>query len=272
MQTDSGACRRAGSAKRETTGMTRTDKAFINGPGETVPRATRADALIAWLFPPRCPACLGKGEPVTDFCRACFTELPFARGGCDLCAAAIPGGAGHGVVCGRCLARPPAFDRVFAAFSYAPPIDDLIRGLKFGEHLYCARSLGSLLAARAEQSNVPTPDCFIPVPLYYMRLRRRGFNQAVEIARVLSRCMSVPMDARCLQRIRAGVPQTALPAKQRLQNPKGAFALRRVPRGRFVAIVDDVMTTGATVNEVARVLRRAGVARVEVWVAARTMR
>ncbi len=114
------------------------------------------------------------------------------------------------------------------------------------------------------------PDSFVPVPLHHTRLRRRGFNQSLEIARVLSRRLGTPFDARCLKRIRASVPQTALPAKQRLQNPKGTFALRRAPRGRSIAIVDDVMTTGATANEAARVLRKAGVEHVEVWVAART--
>ncbi len=233
------------------------------------------DSLIAWLFSPSCPACLGRGEPDTDFCRACFAELPPAEPGCAVCAAAIPGDTAPSTVCGRCLAQPPAFERTFAAFPYAPPIDALIRDLKFSKHLHCARPLGALLAARLTSkgmvsADAPLPDCLVPVPLHPIRLRRRGFNQSVEIARVLSRRVKVPVDAHCLQRIRAGVPQTALPAKQRLQNPKGAFAARRAPRGHSVVIVDDVMTTGATVNEVARVLRAAGATRVEAWIVART--
>ncbi len=237
---------------------------------KTSPAATRWDALVAWLFPPSCPTCLGKGEPATDFCRPCFAELPAPARGCPLCAGPVPDDAAAGTICGRCLAHTPAFDRAFAAFPYAPPIDGLIRGLKFGKRLHCARLIGTLLATRAAaQSNLSRPDCFVPVPLHLARLRQRGFNQAHEIACVLSRRLDVPLDAHCLKRVRASVPQTALPAKQRLKNPKGAFAPRRAPRGRFVAIVDDVMTTGATVNEAARVLRKAGAVRVEVWVAAR---
>ena len=176
-----------------------------------------------------------------------------------------------GTVCGRCLARPPAFDRVFAAFPYAPPIDNLVRSLKFGKRLYCARLLGALLAVRATSNHaLCLPDCFVPIPLHPTHLRRRGFNQSLEITRVLSRRLKMPFDECCLKRVRANVPQTALPAKQRLRNPKGAFALQYAPPGRSIAIIDDVMTTGATANEVARVLKRAGTARVEVWVVGRT--
>ncbi len=167
---------------------------------------------------------------------------------------------------------------MFSAFPYAPPIDDLVRGLKFGKRLHCARLLGRLLAIRAAQAGAELPDCFVPVPLHPARLRRRGFNQALEITRVLARRLGVALDARCVERVRPGVPQTALPAKQRLKNPRGAFdisnvfdkRLKRPSHLRFVVVVDDVMTTGATINEVARVLRKAGVERVEAWVAART--
>lgn len=240
-------------------------------------------ALAARLFPAACPACLGKGDPSLDFCRACFAELPVLGRVCPLCAAGLSEDAESGTICGRCLAHPPELEHTFAAFPYASPIDDLVRSLKFGRRLDCARLLGRLLAARAVECDTRLPDCFVPVPLHPLRLRRRGFNQALEITRVLSRSLGVGFDARCVERIRYGVPQTALPAKQRLKNPKGAFALtpafkKRLQKRRFqkhgqkqfVVILDDVMTTGATANEVARVLRKAGVGRIEAWVAART--
>lgn len=251
-----------------------------NAPAAVAAVGSKADSPVSWLFPATCPACLGKGEPGVDLCRACLAELPLAGDSCALCAGETAQGSAPGTVCGRCLADPPAFDRAFAAFPYAPPIDELIRGLKFAGRLHCARPLGALFAARVIHAGERLPDCFLPVPLHPVRLRRRGFNQSLEITRTLSRRLGVPFDAHALKRIRAGVPQTALPAKQRLKNPRGAFALapnfhkgfqKRLgePPG-FVAVVDDVMTTGATVNEIARVLRRAGVARVEAWVVART--
>lgn len=162
------------------------------------------------------------------------------------------------------------FERAFAAFPYVSPIADLIRELKFGRQLYCASILGKLLAMRAADAGMALPDCFVPVPLHRERLRYRGFNQAVEIVRTLSCFLKVPFDRKCLGRTVACVPQTALPARQRRRNPGGTFLLKNTLEQQFVVIVDDVMTTGATVNEIARLLRKAGVARVEVWVAART--
>ena len=219
--------------------------------------------------------CLAKGEPTFDFCKACLVELPILGCNCALCAGQIPVISEPGAICGRCLAQLPAFGRAFAAFPYAPPIDDLIRGLKFGQRLYCARVLGRLLALRAMSNNIPLPDCFVPVPLYRTRLCQRGFNQSLEIARAVSHCLKVPLNARCLKKTRASVPQTALPAKQRRHNLKGAFALACtldcLLRAQFIVIVDDVMTTGTTLNEAARVLRKAGVPRVEVWTVARVI-
>ena len=119
---------------------------------------------------------------------------------------------------------------------------------------------------------MPLPDCFMPIPAHPERLQRRGFNQAAEIARTLSRHLRVPFHHRCLRRVGVCVPQTTLPAFRRCRNPRGTIALRKLPQARFVAIVDDVMTTGATVGEAARLLRKAGIARVEVWVAARAYR
>ena len=210
-------------------------------------------------------------NPTPISARPAIAELPVLGRCCALCAATLSDLASPDTVCGHCLAHPPAYDRVFAAFPYTPPISDLICDLKFGKRLHCARLLAALLAARATaQSDLSLPDCLIPIPLHYTRLQQRGFNQSLEIARGLSRRLKLRLDAHCLKRIRASVPQTALPAKQRQQNPKGAFALHHAPRARFAVLVDDVMTTGATINEAARVLKKAGVERVEVWIAGRT--
>ncbi len=228
--------------------------------------------IVSWLFPPTCLVCQDPGNPESDLCDACLATLPVPDNVCFSCADCLPAGSAPRAICGSCIAHPPAFDRTFAAFLYAPPVDAIIHELKFGKHLYCARILGKLLAARAKDAAISLPDCFIPVPTHREHLQQRGFNQAMEITRTLSRHLRVPFYHACLERTGACVPQTALPALRRCRNPRGTISVRKLPRAQFVTIVDDVMTTGATVREAARLLHKAGVARVEAWVVARTHR
>jgi len=178
-----------------------------------------------------------------------------------------------GALCGACQRHPPPFDRCIAPLRYAGVVPYLITGLKFRARLVQGRLLGALLAAGVaaarDMSGETLPNCIIPVPLHPTRLRERGFNQAWEIARGPARHLGLPIDNAGCVRTRATVPQTELKAKARQRNPRGAFAVvGQVPE--CVALVDDVVTTGATVGELARVLKQAGVQRVEVWAAART--
>ncbi len=187
---------------------------------------------------------------------------------CERCARPLPPSAG--TVCGRCLRRPPPYADVFAPLRYAEPVDRLIAEFKFRGKLTHAALFGTLLIEAAEASGRHPPELLLPVPLHRSRLRERGYNQALELARPLARHWGVGVDAFALSRVRATAAQMQLPAKQRLKNVRGAFALRdgvRLPAS--VAVVDDVMTTGATVSEIAKLLRRAGVKRVEVWAVAR---
>ena len=174
-----------------------------------------------------------------------------------------PGGS----VCGDCLKRPPAFDHTIALWRYEFPCDRMIQSLKYHARLALAGFFAGMLASKP----LPRVDLIVPMPLYPTRLAGRGFNQAVEITRSLSRLIAVPAVTRGARRVKDTVPQTDLPYEERAKNVRRAFACSLDLSGRTVAVVDDVMTTGATLNELARILKRAGAARVENWVIARTV-
>jgi len=218
------------------------------------------DLLAKLLFGGSCFVCRGASREL--LCEACREELP--RLGdelCPRCALPSPGAA----VCGRCLSEPPAYDATTAALAYDFPADTLVHALKFRGELALAPLLGSLLSASIASWSV---DRVIPVPLSTARLRGRGYNQAVEIARHLARGK---LDVDVCVRHGDAVPQTELPWDERRRNVRGAFGCRRGLAGATVAVVDDVMTTGATLDELALTLKRAGAARVVNWVVARTL-
>jgi ComF family protein len=170
--------------------------------------------------------------------------------------------------CGQCLAVPRAYDRAVAALAYRFPADALVRTLKYRGELASGRVLGTLLARQLRRRGHGGVDALVPVPLHHRREAQRGFNQALELARVVGRELGLPFDAGCCQRRRDTPEQARLDASARAGNVRDAFCIRRQPPRR-VAILDDVLTTGSTVEELARTLRAAGTLRVEVWVAAR---
>jgi ComF family protein len=227
---------------------------------------TRVGAGLRRLAAPYCAACcIERGDPVCSGCLLDFFDADCAR--CPVCAARLstPWPAAR---CGRCLASPPMFDRTIVLGDYAPPLDGMVMALKAGGRLDLARVFGELLANRIAQC--PPIDCLVAVPLAASRQRQRGFNQSIEIARVVARRLSVPLKRRALVRTRAGPPQQSLPLQARHGNVRAAFKLNGPLRGPCAAVVDDVMTSGATLDEVARVLKRAGLAQVINLVVART--
>jgi ComF family protein len=171
-------------------------------------------------------------------------------------------------LCGRCIRHPPKYDYVISALDYIAPVDFLVADLKYSHNLAAARTLAAQLALRLESE--PYPDIVLPMPIAASRLRERGFNQAAEIARHACAAFGLRLSPGIAQRVSAGVSQTALPWADRARNVRGVFRCRVDLAGQTVAVVDDVITTGATLNELASVLKRAGAAKVVGWIVART--
>jgi len=214
-------------------------------------------------LPQQCLLCAAPAKAKL-VCDACYVRLPWlTTTRCPQCA--LP--TGDGGICGACLSQSPRFDHVSAAFAYAWPLAPLIHHYKYAGNLALAQLLAHALCARLTGG----ADLIIPMPLAPQRLRSRGFNQALEIARVVSRVTGVPLAANACRRVRDSVPQASLPWRARAQNIRGAFVCDADLRGKRVAVIDDVMTTGATLNELARNLRHAGAIEVQGWMVARTL-
>lgn len=224
--------------------------------------------LLRALLPARCLLCGGVGAAGRDLCAGCQADLPRNTTCCARCALPLAHAAAQ---CGECLRREPAFCRAWAPFRYGHPLDLLEARFKFRRDLAAGRVLSELFIESARREPLlPLPQCLVCVPLHPSRLRERGFNQALELARPLAGALDIPLDLDLLRRTRPTAAQTGLDARERRRNLRGAFAV--VERGDIpdhVAILDDVMTTGSTLNECARVLRRAGVGQVVVWALAR---
>lgn len=203
---------------------------------------------------------------VNTLCRACAADLPWhSQPQCPQCATPTP----DGLRCGACLKHPPAFDRTHAALAYAFPLDRLIPRLKYHGQLAIAPALGECLTRAIERA--PKPDCLIAMPLHPARIRERGFNHAGEIAREVAHRLGLPLELDCCQRVRDTPPQMTLKYDARKRNVRGAFRCSGEVRGQRIAIVDDVMTTGTSLDELARTLRQAGAAEVATWVVARAL-
>jgi ComF family protein len=220
-------------------------------------------ALERLVLPPTCLLCGAAGVGGQDLCAGCADDLPRNLAACPRCASPLPaGGTGP---CARCRAQPPDFDRALVAFRYQPPVDVLITRLKFNGRLACARLLGELFAAALAERGDPAPDCIVPVPLHPRRLRERGFNQSVELARPVACRLGVPLRIDGLRRVRHTLPQVRLDARQRQTNPLGAFALGTPLPETRIALLDDVVTTASTIGECARVLRTGGATDITIW-------
>jgi len=239
-------------------------RSVFRSPRPSLP--SRAAGLLSILLPQDCQLCAA-ASGAAMLCRGCRDSLP--RTGATCCPrCAMPSPAGE--TCGACLKRPPHFDATHAALRYAFPADRLIQSLKYNARLPVAVLLAELLLEHRRTAATPLPDAFIPMPLHPARLATRGYNQAVEITRHIARALQRPMLATAAVRLRDTPPQAGLPLGRRRSNLRGAFACPENLAGLSVAVIDDVMTTGASLDELARILKRAGAARVENWVAART--
>jgi len=221
--------------------------------------------LQQFAMPWHCLLCGAAGAQDMDLCTHCAAEMPRNACCCARCALPLPVPA---ATCGRCQQHAPPWDAAWAPFRYAWPLDRLETRYKFAGDLAAGRVLATLW--QREPRPPALPQALLAVPLHAGRLRRRGYNQALELAKPLARTFGLPLHARALRRVRATDAQSELDAGSRRRNVRGAFALApglRLPA--HVAVIDDVMTTGATLAECARVLKHAGVQRVDVWALAR---
>ena len=221
------------------------------------------------------PACLLCDEPSDSalaLCAPCLDELPWLGAQCSVCALPLPG---PGLTCGQCLQEPPAFQRVIAPWRYDFPVDSLISRFKHHEKWpfgrLMAELLGQFLHYRFDEG-LPRPDCLLPVPLSRRRLRQRGFNQAGMLAQWLGASLQLVVQPKLLLRTQDTPAQQGLDARARQRNLRQAFALADQAQvaGRHLALVDDVLTTGATAQALARLLINAGACRVDIYCLART--
>jgi ComF family protein len=197
-------------------------------------------------------------------CKACLNDLPrHPQTSCPQC-----GLSSDGNVCGSCLNNPPDFDATKAVFLYAYPVDAMMLRYKYGKHLNLGDTFAEFLAEKVALESI---DLIIPMPMHPQRLKERGFNQALEIAKVLTKNNKEKLDYKSVERQTLTPPQASLPLKERVKNIKGAFKVNTDLAGKRIAIVDDVMTTGASLNELAKTLKKAGASHVECWVIARTL-
>jgi len=223
-------------------------------------RAWRALGRVA--LAQDCVLC-GAGSGDDLLCPGCRADLPELRDVCPRCALPSPGAA----PCWACLVDPPYFDRTVAVWRYEFPCDRLVQALKYRARLpiaeFFARALATQLRGRV--------DLVVPMPLHRSRLAERGFNPSAEIARALVALTGHALARDAARRVRRTLPQAELPLDERAANVRGAFACIRDVQGMRIAVVDDVMTTGTSLNELARALKAAGAAGVENWVVARTL-
>jgi ComF family protein len=227
-----------------------------------------AHKLFSHLFPSRCILCQKTVNQAIEICPDCYSALPHNENCCQVCALPLPDELRNTVICGRCIRLAPEFDYAYSLFRYEGNIIGLVHQLKFGERISHARSIGEMLWSKLHQAG-ESPDCLLPVPLHDLRLRQRGFNQSVEISRVIAKKSGITIEYDAVVRHRRTPAQTSLDAKQRKNNIKGAFTVAQALNYQHVLIIDDVMTTGATVNELARLLKKNGVMRVGVMTIAR---
>ncbi|MDR1076264.1 MAG: ComF family protein [Xanthomonadaceae bacterium] len=226
----------------------------------------RLGVLGECLLPLRCLICEEPGAEGRDLCRACHAALPWNVPACRICALPL---ASSNPVCGPCLRRSNRpLDETHAVFSYRFPLDRLLPRFKFHRDLAAGRLLSMLMAG--DCAGLPRPDAIVPIPLHWRRLSSRGYDQALELARPLARMLRIPLRGDLLRRVRSTRPQSELDAAERRRNLRAAFTVRAPPPAHVV-LLDDVMTTGATLEAAARGLRAAGARRIDAWVCARTL-
>lgn len=222
--------------------------------------------ITALLNPALCLSCGIPIEPAHFFCKHCFDNFEQVQNACSLCG--LPNKS-SGDICAPCLFNPPRWQQMIAPLAYKGQVRDLIHDFKFNEQIYLANAFVRHLACCYRNHPV---DVLIPVPLHKSRYIERGFNQSEEIARLLCRQLNIALDTRSLQRIKATEFQYGLSIKKRQKNLLKAFIYNPARQYRSVALIDDIITSGSTMSEISKLMKRAGVEHVEVWSLARALK
>lgn len=225
--------------------------------------------ILDFILPPRCVLC-GQPSGSICICAPCKMDLPWLGPHCLRCG--LPLGSPKDTICGACIKDAPPFFRTVCPLQYEFPVNRLVQAFKFRRQLAAGRVLSHLICEYVTHRELCLPDQLVPVPLHSLRMFKRGFNQAYEVASYAGRVLDIPLLTGALRRRRNTQAQSGLSRKERRKNVQGAFHWHGSAKpGRHVALVDDVMTTGTTLTECARILKKAGAKRVDVWVAARAI-
>ena len=221
------------------------------------------------VFPQSCLVCNQTTQRSIAVCDSCEQELPHNRECCLVCA--IPLAGSDDLCCANCQSNMPSYDVSHIPLLYREPVSQWVQHFKFNGDLVKAKTLADLFLSSLDQHEAGSIDALIPVPLHPSRIRKRGFNQALWLAKQFSQQTGIPVDNRLVMRHKKTLPQHELKYKLRLTNLKDAFKLSAPCHYRQVVIVDDVVTTGTTVNEIAHLLKKQGVESVQIWALARTV-
>lgn len=225
------------------------------------------------VIPPiTCLLCHSPAPRHQTLCDGCLSDLPWNTHACERCALPLPPEL---LLCGECRPRPPPQQSAIAPLRYVFPVDSLVAGLKYHRQLAHTPLLSQILLEAIRATDRPLPQLVIPVPLHTRRLAERGYNQSLELARPVARALGLPLETRLVKRERHTLAQRTLDARTRQRNLEKAFTLdtarlKRLGHPAHVALVDDVLTTGATVGVIASLLQRHGVTDIDVWCVART--
>jgi ComF family protein len=211
-----------------------------------------------------CRLCTGHTNSSSLICQSCWNDLTSDHAVCKKCGRRLTATR----LCAQCMGKPGFVDNTLTLTSYNFPVTTLLRSLKYKNQLSLAREFGEKLADKILSENISLPDRLIPVPLHPRRLFFRGYNQSLEIARTISSRIAVPLEYKSCKRVRNTLPQFDLKPAERRTNIKGAFSLYGSELSGSIAIVDDIVTTGQTANELAKVLKAAGATKVSLWACA----
>lgn len=231
---------------------------------------------ILYLAPTCCIFCKEASQRSLALCVHCQKELPILTRRCRQCAQLLPfceNKFNHeGLICGNCLKNPPVYDALFALFPYEDPVIQVITQLKFRQQLFHVKLMGKQMLSAIQKRwyiNRSLPDLIIPVPLHKARLKERGFNQALELAKPLAKGLKIPLHHHSAKRIKNTQPQSELNAKERKTNIKNAFVVTQNYANLTIAVLDDVVTTGHTITEFCKTLKQQQAKRIDVWCYAR---